>query len=51
MVSNSRLDSRTSGKEQSYRSGSDKKYPRAKSMLHSVKIISGHNNESISSLS
>src|SRR6476659_9543470 len=51
MVSNSRLDSRTSGKEQSYRSGSDKEYPRGKSMLHSIKIIPGHNNESISSLS
>src|SRR6266567_4402050 len=51
MLSNSRLDSRTSGNEQRYRHGSDKEYPWGKSMLHNIKIIPGHDNESISSLS
>src|SRR6266550_7158058 len=51
MLSNSRLDSRTSGNQQRYRRGSDKEYPRGKSMLHNIKIISGHNSESISSRS
>src|SRR6266480_1763941 len=51
MLSNSRLDSRTSGNQQRYRRGSDKEYPTGKSMLHNIKIISGHNSESISSRS